>query len=58
MKCQLFYCELMRERRCCYYCSLRPRCKNQCLNGPERCGQAVEETRGRAPTHIKAQLEK
>lgn len=56
MKCQIFYCEYIKDRFCCAHCGHRHRCSNPCLNGPERCGQAVDEATGKAKTHIKAKM--
>ena len=41
-KCKQFYCDTMRERTCCYECPTRKKCKNPCLNSPDKCG--LEDT--------------
>lgn len=37
-KCTQFYCDTMRERVCCCGCPNRKKCKNPCLNSPDKCG--------------------
>lgn len=37
--CEIFFCDKRRERQCCYYCPGKKKCKNQCLNNPEKCGE-------------------
>lgn len=42
-RCKIFNCDRRRGSFCCADCGYQRRgsCKNHCLNGPERCGQAV-----------------
>lgn len=42
-KCEIFHCDMRRDRYCCFYCSRKNICRNPCLNNPERCGKAFEE---------------
>lgn len=42
-KCQIFHCDRRGDRYCCFYCERKKKCKNPCLNHPDRCGQAFEE---------------
>lgn len=35
--CEIFFCDMKRERYCCMYCNDRKRCTNPCLNSPEKC---------------------
>lgn len=42
-KCQIFHCDRRGDRYCCFYCERKKKCKNPCLNRPDRCGQAFEE---------------
>lgn len=44
MRCKIFNCDKVRKSQCCAGCPRRSRCKNPCLNSPERCGQTREET--------------
>lgn len=44
MRCKLFNCDKLHRHQCCAHCSLRGRCKNPCLNSPEKCGQVREAT--------------
>ena len=40
--CMIFTCDRRRGNFCCSDCGYRnTNCKNPCLNGPERCGQAT-----------------
>lgn len=41
--CKIFNCDRRRGSYCCYYCLRKDRCKNPCLNGPDRCGEHKEE---------------
>lgn len=45
-KCQIFHCDRRGDRYCCFYCERKNRCKNPCLNHPDRCGQAFDKTGG------------
>lgn len=44
MRCKIFNCDKVHKHMCCARCPRRSRCKNPCLNSPERCGQTREET--------------
>lgn len=44
MRCKIFNCDKVRKSQCCAGCPRRSRCKNPCLNSPERCGQTRQET--------------
>lgn len=48
-RCQIFYCDQMRERLCCADCSVQ--CANRCLNDPSRCNlvDAIRRVRVQAP---------
>ena len=35
--CNVFYCDKRREYLCCATCQSRGRCRNRCLNHPDRC---------------------
>lgn len=37
--CALFFCDRKRERHCCTYCEDRDKCRNKCMNNPEKCGE-------------------
>lgn len=41
--CQIFNCDQMRGNICCAYCVKKVKCKNPCLNNPQRCGQVKGE---------------
>jgi hypothetical protein len=43
--CKIFNCDRRRGSFCCADCGYKRigNCKNPCLNGPERCGQAILE---------------
>lgn len=44
--CELFNCDRRHGNYCCADCGYRKtNCKNPCLNGPERCGQATPEAK-------------
>ena len=43
MKCEIFHCDKRGDRYCCFYCEKNNKCKNPCLNHPDRCGQAFKE---------------
>lgn len=36
--CNVFFCDRRREYLCCATCQSRGRCRNRCLNHPDRCG--------------------
>lgn len=40
-RCRIFNCDRRHGNFCCEDCGYKHsrRCKNHCLNGPERCGQ-------------------
>lgn len=40
-RCKLFYCDRVKDSRCCASCSYRTRCTNPCINKPEKCGQML-----------------
>ncbi len=42
-KCEIFHCDKRGDRYCCHYCDRKEKCKNPCLNHPERCGKAFEQ---------------
>ena len=47
--CKIFNCDRRRGNFCCADCGFKRigRCKNPCLNGPERCGQVgLAENKG------------
>lgn len=37
--CRIFYCDMRRERYCCYFCERCEKCEFPCLNVPEKCGE-------------------
>lgn len=37
--CELFFCDRKRERHCCIYCTDVDKCRNRCMNNPEKCGK-------------------
>lgn len=37
-ECRIFMCDRRRGAYCCRKCKDREKCKNPCLNSPERCG--------------------
>ena len=39
-KCRLFNCDKKHKNQCCYFCDRRGKCKNPCLNNPQKCGTA------------------
>lgn len=41
--CQIFDCGKRGGNPCCCECHLREKCRDVCLNSPERCGQAMKE---------------
>lgn len=41
--CSVFMCDHRGDRYCCQDCKYRKKCKNPCLNIPERCGLLQEE---------------
>lgn len=41
--CQIFNCDHMRGNICCTDCINKAKCKNHCLNDPQRCGQVKGE---------------
>lgn len=55
--CTRFYCDKVRERRCCADCwrRVRRKCRNACQNDPSRCGlqnKAAEAARGGCKTWL------
>lgn len=36
-ECVLFYCDKKRRQLCCRDCTEK-RCRNKCLNSPDKCG--------------------
>lgn len=44
--CRIFNCDRRHGSFCCADCGYKRigNCKNPCLNGPERCGQALPAT--------------
>lgn len=44
MRCKIFNCDKVHRNQCCTMCPRRGKCKNPCLNHPDRCGQIREET--------------
>ncbi len=50
MRCSIFNCDKVRGHQCCALCSRRGRCKNPCLNHPDRCGQLRADTLKEAAT--------
>lgn len=44
MKCKNFVCPLLGGHPCCAECILGEICEQACLNAPDRCGLAREET--------------
>ena len=47
--CNIFYCDHKRDFVCCASCQSRGRCRNRCLNHPDRCRQEDTNRRGKAP---------
>jgi hypothetical protein len=45
--CCIFYCDKRRDRICCFYCTQKDKCRNQCLNHPDRCGQESKQRKER-----------
>lgn len=41
--CEIFNCDHMRGNICCMDCMNKAKCKNPCLNNPQRCGQVKGE---------------
>ena len=37
-KCLLFNCDKKHKHQCCYYCDGFEKCRNHCLNNPQKCG--------------------
>lgn len=37
--CEIFFCDKRGDRQCCFYCEWKKKCKNHCLNNPEKCGK-------------------
>lgn len=50
-RCALFNCDRRHGNFCCQDCGYKKahKCKNPCLNGPERCGKAIIPMAG--PSH-------
>lgn len=44
MRCSIFNCDKKHMNQCCALCPDLGRCKNPCLNHPDRCGKLREET--------------
>ena len=44
-KCLLFNCDKKRKHQCCYYCDGLEKCRNHCLNNPQKCGWVKFERR-------------
>lgn len=44
--CNIFNCDKRHGSYCCADCPQRDKCRNPCLNSPERCGQVMA---GRGP---------
>ena len=44
MRCSIFNCDKKHMNQCCALCPDVGRCKNPCLNHPDRCGKLREET--------------
>lgn len=42
-RCVIFNCDHCRGNICCTYCINKSKCKNPCLNNPQRCGQVKIE---------------
>ena len=40
--CRLFNCDLRHGNYCCAGCDRKDKCKNHCLNSPDKCGCNVE----------------
>lgn len=47
--CNIFYCDKRRDFICCAFCQSRGRCRNRCLNHPDRCRQEDVGRQGKAP---------
>ena len=37
LRCAIFYCDHMRINICCSACGYNGKCKNRCLNDPDKC---------------------
>jgi len=44
MRCSIFNCDKKHMNQCCALCPDLRRCKNPCLNHPDRCGKLRAET--------------
>ena len=42
-KCKVFHCDYCKDRYCCFYCNRKEKCRNHCLNNPNKCGNAFEQ---------------
>lgn len=36
-ECKIFNCDKKHGNHCCFYCSDKKKCKNRCLNHPNKC---------------------
>lgn len=43
--CEVFMCDHRGDRFCCHDCKDKEKCKNPCLNHPDRCGLLQERGR-------------
>ena len=41
IRCKLFYCDKVKDSRCCAFCKFGTKCSNPCINNPEKCGQIL-----------------
>lgn len=39
-RCDIFHCDKRGDRYCCFFCNNKEKCKNPCMNNPEKCGKA------------------
>ena len=42
IRCKLFYCDRVRENRCCAVCPTRVRCANPGINSPDKCDEVQQ----------------
>lgn len=42
-RCDWFYCKKKGSNICCYYCDSRIKCRNDCLNNPNKCNNATDK---------------
>lgn len=47
--CSRFFCDAVKERRCCADCSRAYRCARRCLNDPKRCGLVEGKPKKKLP---------